>query len=644
MRSPTVQTRLRFLRSYDYDVAVVDWRMPGRTGMEVVSEARRLGDRTPMLMLTARDTASDRVAGLNGGADDYLVKPFDFSELLARLHALQRRPPLAHDPVLECADLRFDPSTRQVTVTGEPVVLTAIETSLVELLLRRAPSVVTRRTIGTQVWDEEADAVGSNTIDVHVGRVRAKLADSRARIETVRGTGTAWSGRDMTQARDRRRYALRVAAVATLVVMACYVVAVVVLNLLVTNHLVSAVDARLSNRLNDASRLTLSLPATAPTPNPEPAEGGTDVDDAPLFLWSVAKTGAVTPLTQGAPTLPATRWAPGPASLRVGGSTFRVDSRQLHGATLVVGQSVAGIASVQSALFVAELVFGAILAVVVFAGATVVGLRASAPSEQVRRRQAEFTADASHELRTPISVIEAEVGLALDRPRDAAAYRDVLSRVGRESARLHRIVEDLLWLARAGRRARAERVRPRLRRRRDRCGLRAALRRPGDDAPRVRRHGARRPGSLHGARDPGARRPPGRRPDRQRVQIRRRGRDRRRECPRQRTPGGATRRRLGPGDPARAAGRRLRPLPPGDALGGGDRTRSRHRRHRRAIHAGRVVHRGCSARRCEDGGFVAHGSGRPRTRRPDRPGERRRGSDDGGKSHKVLLLSCCFFM
>ncbi|HXP33887.1 MAG TPA: winged helix-turn-helix domain-containing protein, partial [Acidimicrobiales bacterium] len=96
---------------------------------------------------------------------------------------------LALDPVLECADLRFDPATREVTVAGAPVALTAIETSLVELLLRRSPSVLTRRVIATQVWEDEADAVGSNTIDVHVGRVRAKLAQSRAHIETVRGTG-----------------------------------------------------------------------------------------------------------------------------------------------------------------------------------------------------------------------------------------------------------------------------------------------------------------------------------------------------------------------------------------------------------------------------------------------------------------------
>ena len=180
---------LRYLRAYDYDVAVLDWRMPQRTGIEVVTLARNRGDRTPILMLTARDAPADRVAGLNGGADDYLVKPFDFTELVAHVHALQRRPALAAGPVLECADLRFDPTTREVTVSGELVALTAIESSLVELFLRRSPSVLTRRMIATQVWDDEADAVGSNTIDVHVARVRAKLGGSRARIETLRGTG-----------------------------------------------------------------------------------------------------------------------------------------------------------------------------------------------------------------------------------------------------------------------------------------------------------------------------------------------------------------------------------------------------------------------------------------------------------------------
>jgi DNA-binding response OmpR family regulator len=180
---------LRHLRAYQYDVAVLDWRMPDHTGLEVIEEVRRTGDHTPILMLTARDTASDRVTGLDSGADDYLVKPFEISELFARIRALQRRPPLAAQPVLECADLRFDPATRVVSVSGRPIATTTIETSLIELLLRRAPAVVTRRMIALQVWDDEADAVGSNTIDVHVGRVRAKLAGTRARIETVRGLG-----------------------------------------------------------------------------------------------------------------------------------------------------------------------------------------------------------------------------------------------------------------------------------------------------------------------------------------------------------------------------------------------------------------------------------------------------------------------
>jgi DNA-binding response OmpR family regulator len=186
---PDGEAALRHLRAYAYDVAVLDWRMPARSGIEVLHEARRGGDRTPVLLLTARDAPADRVAGLNQGADDYLVKPFDFGELVARLQALQRRPPLALGPVLQCGDIRLDPQSRLVTAGDDPVTLTATEFSLLELMLRRPHAVVTRQVIAVQVWDDEADAVGSNTIDVHVGRLRAKLAGSDARIETVRGAG-----------------------------------------------------------------------------------------------------------------------------------------------------------------------------------------------------------------------------------------------------------------------------------------------------------------------------------------------------------------------------------------------------------------------------------------------------------------------
>lgn len=186
---PDGEAAVKWLRAYDYEVAVLDWRMPVRNGLEVIAHMRLHGDRTPVLMLTARDAPADRVEGLHGGADDYLIKPFHFDELLARLVALQRRPALRVGTKIEHGDLSFDPATRELTVGGAAVSLTSTEMGIIELLMRRAPSVVTRRTIAVQVWDDEADAFGSNTIDVHVGRLRSKLVDSTARIQTVRGTG-----------------------------------------------------------------------------------------------------------------------------------------------------------------------------------------------------------------------------------------------------------------------------------------------------------------------------------------------------------------------------------------------------------------------------------------------------------------------
>jgi signal transduction histidine kinase len=248
----------------------------------------------------------------------------------------------------------------------------------------------------------------------------------------------------MKAQRKHRQHALRVAAAATLIVLAFYVVAVVALNEVVTHHLIMTADNRLKDRLNDARQRMSS-----PQGSPDRDDDDTDVDEAPQFLWSIAPSGAVTALTSTAPPLPLRHWDANPVTLVVGTSNVRFDTLRVGDTLLVAGQSAASISNIQSVLLVAELVFGGILAVVVFGGATVVGLRASAPSELVRRRQAEFTADASHELRTPISVIEAEIGLALDRPREPAEYREILGRVGRESHRLRRIVEDLLWLARA---------------------------------------------------------------------------------------------------------------------------------------------------------------------------------------------------
>lgn len=180
---------LGYLRAYDYAVMVLDWRLPRMSGIEVLRQARARHLATPVLMVTARDTTADRVAGLDTGADDYLVKPFQLAELLARIRALLRRPGEPQPPRLTCGDVWLDPASRQAGLTSGPLSLTAIEFAILELLLRRAPGVVKRRTIALSVWDEEEAAVGSNTIDVHMARVRTKLVGGRARIETVRGVG-----------------------------------------------------------------------------------------------------------------------------------------------------------------------------------------------------------------------------------------------------------------------------------------------------------------------------------------------------------------------------------------------------------------------------------------------------------------------
>jgi len=186
---------VRFLRGYEYALVVLDWRMPGMSGLDVVRWMRRHQRSTPVLMLTARDAPADRVTGLDEGADDYLIKPFDFAELLARMRALQRRPQAVQQPALIVGDLRFDPATREVRVGGQEPVLTAIEYGILELLIRRSPAVVARKTIAVHVWDDESDAMGSNTIDVHLARLRAKLAGGMVRIETVRGIGYRMVGR-----------------------------------------------------------------------------------------------------------------------------------------------------------------------------------------------------------------------------------------------------------------------------------------------------------------------------------------------------------------------------------------------------------------------------------------------------------------
>ncbi len=174
---------------YTYDVAILDWRMPGTPGVEVAAWARRNDRPTAILMLTARDTTTDRIQGLDAGADDYLVKPFDFGELLARIRALQRRPAASDSAVLVRGRLALDPGRREVTAGGRPVHLSATEFNILELLMRRAPQVVDRNSIAQHAWRDETDPLGSNAIDVRMSRLRAKLVNSGVRVLTVRGAG-----------------------------------------------------------------------------------------------------------------------------------------------------------------------------------------------------------------------------------------------------------------------------------------------------------------------------------------------------------------------------------------------------------------------------------------------------------------------
>ena len=177
------------LKWYDYDVAIIDWRMPGAEGIDVVAWARRKHRPTALLMLTARDAPADRIRGLDTGADDYLVKPFDFGELLARVRALQRRPRGVDEPVLARGRIRLDPVSRVVSADDQSLNLTSTEYLILELLMRRSPAVVDRKSIAEHAWADETDPLGSNAIDVQMSRLRAKLPNAGIRIVTVRGAG-----------------------------------------------------------------------------------------------------------------------------------------------------------------------------------------------------------------------------------------------------------------------------------------------------------------------------------------------------------------------------------------------------------------------------------------------------------------------
>lgn len=174
----------------DWDAIVLDLMLPGRPGLEVLSELRQLGNNTPVIILTAKGALDERVSGLNAGADDYLVKPFDFVELLARVQAVCRRAPVNVPTIKVVGELVLDPSTRRVSRAGRPVDLSPTEFSILELLMRHAGQVVTRKMLCEHVWGFHWDGT-TNVIEVHVNHLRGKLDAGRddSCIRTVRGRG-----------------------------------------------------------------------------------------------------------------------------------------------------------------------------------------------------------------------------------------------------------------------------------------------------------------------------------------------------------------------------------------------------------------------------------------------------------------------
>jgi two-component system response regulator MprA len=176
-------------RTYSPDLVILDWMLPGMDGLEVCQRLRA-GGNTPILILTAKDTVQDRVLGLDAGADDYMVKPFDLDELMARVRALLRRTQQDRAPVLSFADLTLDTSTRQASRQGRTISLTAKEYDLMELFLRHPRQVLTREVIFDRVWGYDFGGE-SNVLDVYIRYLRQKFEqEGEPRlIYTIRGVG-----------------------------------------------------------------------------------------------------------------------------------------------------------------------------------------------------------------------------------------------------------------------------------------------------------------------------------------------------------------------------------------------------------------------------------------------------------------------
>jgi two-component system copper resistance phosphate regulon response regulator CusR len=190
--APTGEEAFFLINAEEFDLVILDLMLPGRDGLQILSALRKRGLQTPVLILTARDAIEDRVEGLDRGADDYLVKPFAFPELLARIRALLRRGRSEQGPRLHLADLAMDLVAHRATRNGVLMNLSGREFELLEYLLRQKGEVISREMLTREVWKEKSRAVPlDNVIDVHIGNLRRKLDGpfDRKLLHTVRGVG-----------------------------------------------------------------------------------------------------------------------------------------------------------------------------------------------------------------------------------------------------------------------------------------------------------------------------------------------------------------------------------------------------------------------------------------------------------------------
>ena len=463
---------LHWVEVAPFDLIALDVMLPRLNGIDVCRTLRERGFKNPILMLTAMDAVEQRVRGLDSGADDYLVKPFAFQELLARLRALSRRPAEASGAVLTIADLRLDTSTLEVSRQGVTIPLTAKERVLLEYLIRHQDQVLTRTVIAEHVWNYDFDAA-TNVIDVHVRNItqegRRPLRDEahsdrpRSRVPDKREAGRT----SVKPPSTRLRLTLWYAGLLTVILVAFGAGVYLILRQALYANLDESIEAQ----------ATAVLPSIRSDQGRPLLPGGTSTrsDDDDVFVR-----------VSGVSDQPSTRPDP---QFRV--KTFPIvrDGRTVG--LLEVGQSRDDVSeALRTLLLVMAFAYPVTIAVAAVGGAFLVG-RALSPVDRITRlarrisaedlgqrldldlpddeigrlartfdqmierldeafrRQGQFTADASHELRTPLTAIKGQVEVALQRDRPPADYQEVLEKVNVEVDRLIGLANSLLTLARA---------------------------------------------------------------------------------------------------------------------------------------------------------------------------------------------------